>query len=283
MSKLLTIEDLYNPSNDWKPLLEHITWLGTALEQWTELDTGFGRTIPVYLGDDTKRSPGLHASELNTCIRQATYSLRGDERNPGKIDANMRMRFRLGTMMHASLQDDFEHLCAQTLGRVSFEDEVRISKEMGGVAAQYDYASSCDGVFTFCDDCGQPYLRLGLEIKTMSAGEYDKAKAPKPEHVQQATLYQKCLDLPLVWYLYYNKSNSNWTRPSAPWVVPFAKDSWSILEARSIQVHQHVAVGTLPDREEGMPCTWCPFSDSCGPAFTKLRSRYTGPPRRFGR
>jgi hypothetical protein len=282
LGRLLTIDDLHDPSNDWKPLLEHVAWLGTAYEQWKVRDKG-GRDVLVHFGDNTRRSPGLHASELNTCIRQAVYSLREEKRKGSNPDLNMQQRFDLGTMMHALWQAEFEEVCVSTMGRVSFEDEVGISPEMGGLAQQYEFASHCDGVFTFCDDAGNPYLRLGLEIKTMSADEFDKATKPKDQHIQQATLYQRLLDLPLVWYLCYNKSNSNWTRPAAPWIVPFDNNEWRKLEDRARQAHLHRAAGTLPDREEGMPCKWCAFSDLCNPTILKLHSTWkrSSPPRRF--
>lgn len=273
--RLLSISDLYDPNNDWKPLLEHIAWLGTAYDGWKSKDTGGNRIVQVEMGDDTNRSPGLHASELNTCVRQAVYALNNVPRKIADgVDVNMKMRFTIGTAMHSVLQAEFEEVCAQTLGRVSFEPEVGISKDLGGVSAQYNISSSSDGVFTFCDDAGNPYLRLGMEIKTMSANEFDTSNKPKAQHIQQGTLYQRTLDLPLMWYLYYNKSNSNWTRPAAPWVVPYDKNEWSKTEARAVQAHAHVQAGTYPEREEGMPCKWCAFSDTCNPTILKLHSTY---------
>lgn len=275
--RLLTIDDLNDPTNDWKPLLEHIAWLGDEFERWKSKDTGFNRVLPIHFGDDTQRTPGLHASELNTCVRQAVYALRGEKRTLAENnDVNMKMRFQLGTMVHSLIQDDFDRICTDTYGRVSFEDEVSIhyGQGMGGVVDQFELSSSADGVFTFCDENGQPYLRLGLEIKTMSDPQFSDAKSPKKEHIQQTTLYQKALDLPLMWFLYYNKSNSNWTRPQAPWVVPYDESEWAKIDARARQAHLHRAAGTLPEREEGMPCKWCPFSDVCNPTLLKLHSTY---------
>jgi hypothetical protein len=283
MPRLLTIDDLYDPHNNWKSLLEQVAWLGPAYEDWKKRDVG-GRTVAVHFGDNSNRSPGLHASELNTCVRQAVYALRGEPRQAANPDVNMQNRFDVGTMLHALLQTEFEEVCATTLGQVSLEDEVRIDKNLGGVSAQYDYSSSCDGVFTFCDTVGQPYLRLGWEIKTTSADEFEKLTGPKDHHLQQATLYQKALDVPLMWFLYYNKSNSNWTPPTAPWVVPFNRNEWNTLEGRSQLAHQHLQAGTLPDREEGMPCKWCAFSETCRPTILKLHTTWrkkTSPPRRL--
>lgn len=272
--RLLTIDDLNDPDNKWQPLLEHIAWFGRAYEAWKALDTGFGRTVSVHMGDDTNRTPGLHASELNSCLRQAFYAVKGETRDidPTKLDVNMRMRFHLGTAMHSLLQDDFHRVAATTGGRVLFEDEVKIDKSLGGVAEKYDYSSSADGVFTFLDETGVPYLRFGLEIKTMSDKEFEKNKKPTAKHHEQGTFYQKNLDLPLIWYLYYNKSNSNWTRPEAPWIIPFDNKEWGKIEAKSESVHLHVVNNNTPDREEGMHCKWCPFTKQCQPTMLKLHS-----------
>lgn len=279
-AQLVTIDDLYKEGNNWKEILADLAWLGEAYEAWKAKDTGFGRTVDVHLGDSLRRSPGLHASEINTCVRQAAYSLRGEQRTAGDGDSNMQMRFNVGTAVHSLIQDDLEQVCNSTLGRISFEPEVKITSELGGVAEQYDYSSSCDGVLTFCRDNGSVYLRVGLEIKTMSADQYAKSTQPKLQHIQQATLYQKCLDLPLMWFLYYNKSNSNWTRPAAPWVVPFNKNEWVKLQGRSEQAHKHAE--RFPDREEGMHCRWCPFSNVCEPATLQLNTGYKATaPRRF--
>jgi hypothetical protein len=181
-------------------------------------------------------------------------------------DVNMLMRFDIGTLVHAMLQTDFHSMCGLTDGHLLFEDEVKISARTNALAAQYQYASHCDGIFTFFDQGFNPYIRIGLEIKTMSGPEYETAKKPKEEHIAQAMLYQKVLDLPLIWYLYYNKSNSNFVSPRTPWLVPYDKNTWNRIESRSQQVHLAIAQGVLPEREEGRHCTWCPYPWTCEPA-----------------
>ena len=78
MSRLLTIDDLYDPTNNWKELLPIIAQLGELYEEWKAKDTGFDRVVPIYMGDNTKRAPGVHASEICTCVRQSVFSLKGE-------------------------------------------------------------------------------------------------------------------------------------------------------------------------------------------------------------
>jgi len=283
--RLLTIDDLYAPDNDWKPLLDHVAWLQTLFEAY-KAKIRTRRTVKVFIGGDEDRAPGLHASELCGCLRQATYSLLGEHKKSSDegTNTNMLMRFDMGHGVHALTQDDFQRMCMNAEGRLTFEDEARINEGTHDLAAKYKVASSTDGIFTFYDERDNPYLRVGLEIKSMSKDEFEKANKPQEKHVLQGTLYQKMLDLPLMWYYYYNKSNSNYTPPRAPWVVPFDKNMWNRLESRAQQSHAAAAQGLLPDREEGMPCTWCPYAWKCEPSYLRLAARRNAPkvkPRRL--
>jgi CRISPR/Cas system-associated exonuclease Cas4 (RecB family) len=270
--RLTKIDDLLDPHNDWKPLLEHVASIQTILEHYKRVHRD-RRKFEVFMTGNEDRAPGLHASEICSCLRQATYSLLGTKKKADteNVDINMLMRFDIGTSVHSLLQNEFKLMCAYTNGQLSFEDEVRINRDTHPLAAQYDLSSSCDGIFTFKNADGTPYMRVGLEIKTMSDGEYSKSNQPKEYHTLQGTFYQKLLDLPLIWYLYYNKSNSNYTPPRTPWLVPFNTNTWNRLEDRAQQAHRHVQAGTLPEREEGMPCRWCGYATECMPATLKSR------------
>ena len=287
MQRLLTISDLTAPDNDWKPLLDHVSALQAIHTRYKATMRG-DRHIEVHIGGNKSRAPGLHASELCGCLRQAAYSLLGAEKQveEGSTDVNMLMRFDIGHLLHALLQDDFQRMCLMMDGRLVFEDEVRINEKTCDVAAHYKIASSTDGIFTFYDEHDSPYLRVGLEIKSKSAPEYEKLKKPLVENTMQGTLYQKCHDLPLMWYLYYNKSNSNYTPPLFPWLVTFSASEWNAVESRAKQVHTFVQQGTLPEREEGMPCSWCPYAKACEPTYNSrsaARTTSTPPTQRVRR
>lgn len=248
--------------------------LSTFYDAWKTQDTG-GYSYTVDIPGSETREPGVHASELG-CLLRVVYSLLGVERRPATdTDAkrtNMKMRFNIGHAVHAMLQHELKLMCEWLVGDVQFQDEVRVNPEIGGPAAQYLMRSSCDGIFTFYPPREDytvnvpAYLRVGLEIKTASEKEFDKLVKPKDEHREQTCLYMKALNLPLMWTLYYNKSNSNYTKSSPPFLFQFDHALWtSKLEPRIQSAHQFAQAKQLPPREEGFYCRWCPFAWTCNP------------------
>lgn len=275
--KLLTIGDLQ--TQDLKPVLDTIKGLGDHYTRFIETDLN-GYRYEVAAGPESGRKPGIHASEVSGCARRLVYGIGTTERRPDSstTDANMRMRFRLGTAVHHSIQDDFVRMCATpyrapdgTIYTLTFEPETRISPEIGGPAAEFNVQSSTDGIFTFWRD-GEAVIRILLEIKTASKDEFDKIKSPKLEHIEQGHVYMGCLDIPLIWYLYYNKSNSNFTHPLSPYLLRFSQKIWDDLEIRFIHSTHMNDIGTLPDRTESMACRWCPFSYTCSPSILNKTS-----------
>lgn len=281
LMKLVTIADLNQDRAAKGMLIERAMQLGRWYGEFKSTDTGaYSYTVEVH-GERT-RSPGVHASEMK-CKRLMTYSILETERRPvdaDKSDTNMRMRFASGHAHHAMLQNDFHRMCKRFNGAVTFRDEVRISPSLGGVAAQWKLHSSCDGEFTFWYD-EQPYLRVGVEIKTASEKEFDKLVKPHEEYLDQTCLYQAALDLPLMWVFYYNKSNSNWTTSEPPYLFQFDQHLWSTkVEPRIADAHAHAQNNTLPAREEGRHCRWCPFAWTCQPPSLVAKQRGPQAPAR---
>ncbi len=267
MTRLATIDDLLNGDPDEVArLLERAARISTLFEEHLEEDDG----------GEKERHWGIHASELQ-CARKAVYSLTGTERRGAKIDKAWKRRFKIGHAVHDMFQADFEKLAAKWRlrpgWRVTFEPEVPISPELQEVAAEWLIYSHCDGVFTVRDEQDIPLLRIALEMKSMSPGEYEKLREPKPEHLEQATVYMKCLDVPVTWFLYYNKGNQNYTPSHNPtFFVKFNPAVWEGIEKKIINVHKHNAAGKLPPRQEGVGCEFCAFSWTCQPAHMKKRS-----------
>lgn len=285
MQRLLTIDDLKQPG--WQALLPNVAWLGELYDEFKKHDTS-RRVIEAHMGGDEERAVGIHASEISGCLRKVVYGLNGTEKknHATTVDTNMRRRFQIGHMVHALTQDDFDRMCWMTDGVLDFVPEVTITPETSEVSGKYVIYSHSDGVFTFYSH-GEPYLRVGLEIKTMSGDEFAKLKKPLDYHVEQVHVYQKTLDVPLMWFFYYNKSNSNWTPPKAPYLTAFDHRVWDRLENKMQHAHRLIAEGKLPEREEGMPCSWCPFSWTCLPTILRhsqgrhLRT-HRSPPRPGG-
>jgi hypothetical protein len=80
-----------------------------------------------------------------------------------------------------------------------------------------------------------------------------------------------------MWTLYYNKSNSNYTPSTAPWLFQFDKKLWEgKLIPRFEAAHSMAAARELPARSEGMQCRWCPFAYTCNP--TNAQKQYNRNP-----
>lgn len=257
---------------------EHLDWYLDQAKNLSQVyfdhvandqDQSYWYKVEVFGGKE--RSPGIHASEISKCLRQPVYSLLGAQRKADAevADVNMLMRFRLGTAIHAMVQNDWHRIADKSEGRLHFADEVTIKPALGGISQYWGLHSSCDGVITFLYE-GQPYLRVGVEIKSESDKQFEKRRQPQDDHMEQTTLYMAALDLPLMWVFYYNKSNSNITSSYPPYLYQFNRRLWEdTLQPRFRQMHDFAARQELPERTEGMYCKWCPYSWACQPPSLK--------------
>jgi hypothetical protein len=253
---LVTIADLQLPGVE--EYLLRAQKLSKMYDQFIEADPG----------NAGERAPGIHASEVSGCKRKIVYGLLAYEKR-GQISKNWRQRFAVGHALHAMIQQDFFDLAAKSGGLVKFEceEQVIISPTRQPMAKKWFINSSTDGVFTFYDEPGgPPVMRIGLEIKTEAMDGYDKLKAPKPEHLDQAHVYMACLDVPAFWFLYINKNNQNNTSSDGPFLVTWDQRRWDALEKKFQECHDYADKVTLPEKEESMLCQFCAFSYTCQPA-----------------
>lgn len=254
---LLTIDDLTNGDPaEVTELIAKATGISQMYEQF----------LAEEPKDGDKRSPGIHASECSDCKRKLVYSILQTPRQD-KAAPVWRKRFKIGHAVHDMFQKDFHRMAGRSDFQIDFVDEVSIAPDKGLYnAAKWDIYSHCDGIFTIKDAAGNPIIRVVLEIKTSAPDDYEKLKKPKEEHVNQAHVYMACLNVPLTWFLYYNKGNQNYTSSDNPsFFIRYDPKVWAKLETRFEEVHTFAAMNTLPDREESILCEFCPFSYECNP------------------
>lgn len=252
---LVTLADLNAPDVE-----EHLARASQISKMWDQ-----------YIADDPgnahERRPGIHASEVSGCKRKIVYNLLAYEKR-GQISKNWRQRFAVGHAIHEMIQKDFYGMAKKSGGSLLYhaERDIIIAPERQEMAAKWHITSSTDGVFSFIDEPGGPItLRVGVEIKTEAADGFEKLKAPKPEHVDQAHVYMACLDVPVFWLLYINKNNQNNTGSDGPFLIKFDPARWARLEAKFQECHDFAWKGELPDREESMVCQFCAYSYTCQP------------------
>ena len=261
MRPLLTIDDLLaSDPADAEHLIARAMGISAVYDQVVAADKGDGHL----------RAPGIHASELQPCKRRVVYSLLGEERRE-QTPLIWKKRFKIGHSVHDLFQKEFEKMARKTNYLITFEKELAVcpSKEQPK-AAEWSIFSHCDGVFTVREAWDGPAIaRVVLEIKTASPDEFEKLKGPKQEHIDQAHIYMACLNVPLVWYLYYNKGNQNFTPSDNPsFFQRFDPTVWARIERRMEECHIHAADKNLPPREETIVCNFCAFSWTCKPAIT---------------
>lgn len=252
---LVRIADLSGPEEVVRDFIDRASTISMLYDDSVEADQG----------DAHKRAPGIHASEISQCVRKVVYSIQGSEKQV-RIAKAWRQRFQVGKAIHAMIQADMHAMARASGGKIRFEDEVAIGPAHQQIAEELNIHSSADGVFSFYDDpLGPVVLRVGLEIKTESPDGYAKLTEPKEEHLDQAHVYMKCLDLPLFYFMYINKGNQNNTPSIHPFLVKFDPNRWAALERRCRKALQMARDGVVPEREEGIHCSFCPYAHTCGP------------------
>lgn len=208
-----------------------------------------------------EREAGIHATELNTCLRQVVYTIFNTPKQ-AKIDAMWRKKFEVGHAIHNMIQSHFKMMADASNGRMTFDSEVRCQETPLG--RELCLCSSCDGIFTFWEN-GSPILRVSLEIKSKSPEEYKKLKKPEQKHVEQSHLYMACLDVPLTWVLYWDKGSEHYTPSLSPYLIRFDPSIWARLLDRAHTALDFANDGKLPDPEPCFECKWCPYAYTCNP------------------
>ncbi len=240
------------------------------IEQFRDLYMEHTRTnhravkYDVRSGSDTDRAPGIHASELSDCLKAVVYSLAGTQREPNPHLGDLRRSFQMGTAVHAMIQNDFLAVAEKSMGKFHFEPEVLIDRKLGGVAEDWEFSTTADGLLTLSEH-GTEYARVGVELKSISDMGYERIRKPEPDHIEQSTVYQAGLDAPFWWVAYYNKSNSNFSTVTPAFVREFDASLWRQLEQRFQIAHRHRNDKTLPRRQEGYHCRMCTFAWTCKP------------------
>lgn len=221
--------------------------------------------------EERPRPAGIHASEVSKCMRRMAYTITGTER-VRKVPAVWYRRLRAGQMSHDMLQEQLAAWAKRIgadHGTVTFEAEVPIHPGIGGLAAKWNIYSHADGVISLGG------YKVVVEIKSKSDGEYSKMTKPEVDHVEQAHVYMACLGVQHTWFIYYNKSNQNYTAPEPPYFIDFDPKVWASLEERFEKVLATIAEGNLPQRTEGIYCEFCSYGHTCEPQYLLRKRSWT--------
>lgn len=242
------------------------TDIGGLEQRIQQLYRNYDDFLDNFPDDSHERAAGIHASELAACKRQVVYSLFLVEKK-AHVPKEWRKRFEIGKAIHNMIQEHFELMAKGSNGSLVFKKEVKV--EDTPLAKELCITSSCDGIFEFFER-KELVARVGLEIKSMAPDTFEKLNRPQEKHVDQAHVYAACLDLPYVWYLYWNKGNQNITPSLKPFLIRFDPKIWERLRIRAHECITAADKGQLPDREEDVHCSWCPYAWTCEPKNVRM-------------
>ena len=180
-----------------------------------------------------------------------------------------------GTAIHAQLQIYLAACAARSGGSEKFTKEVDINPDSNPVADALDLSGHTDGIYEIEDEDS---IRVGVEIKSINDNGYKDLTRPHKEHVVQGTIYQKCLDLPVLIFLYYNKNDSS----IAEYQQVFDPEVWAAIERKITYVRDMALAGKLPEQEVSRSCNNCKYKQICKPprSAPKVSSSRTNPFRR---
>jgi hypothetical protein len=264
--RLTNIEELKQPGAD------------KVLEMMGELSRQYDHFLISSPDHHTDRPPGLHASEISPCALKAYFTITGMEKKIIRKHSKWRKRFEHGTAIHEILQRNFSNMASLSGGLLEFDPEVEISPKTSALAELYNIYSHCDGVFRFYKECGGTMSlvgKLALEIKSASPVDYEKTTKPKQEHVEQGHVYMACLDIPAIYYMYFNKGNENIKPSNGNFLVRFNNVLWDKLIRRFDSWYDLIDFGRKPERTETIVCEFCPYSWTCKPDYLQKYSRET--------
>ena len=229
-------------------------------------------TLPVAFNlGGPRRTDIFHASTIGSfsgkslcgkysmgCSRQMYYDYTGAPAE-GAWEPRMRKLLDTGSAVHAQLQAYLEIISADSDGAEEFTPEADINPDENPIAQTMDMSGHTDGIYRVIS--GEDTVRFGLEIKTINDAGYKKTSGPHPEHLIQGTVYQKCLDLPLMVFLYYNKNDSS----VAEFVHVFDERRWEAIVKKLNMVREHAYREVPPEQESGWHCSNCKYKVVCKP------------------
>lgn len=269
MDKLITISDLRTCS---KKALQEITVVNRIESLLEDMNLeSCSMSDQLMIGDMERLTNVFHASEIGRttgkspngrypmgCGRALGYGYTNAPAEGSWTPRNRRI-LDTGTAIHCQLQMYLTEVARRRKKTETFEKEALISPETNPVADILDISGHTDGIYTIT----LPHLsvRFGIEIKSINDAGFKATKSVHPEHAVQGTIYQACLDLPVMLFLYYNKNDSN----MAEFLQIFDPIIWEEIKAKVNDVRESVYKKMLPVQEVGFGCKTCKYKAICKP------------------
>jgi CRISPR/Cas system-associated exonuclease Cas4 (RecB family) len=286
VAELTKIEHLTDEEHLPKRLLGHASLVSRIDSFLEDLNVEPLARLPVKFDIGGDRRTGIfHASTVGSssgkslcgkytvgCGRQLYYDYTSAP-SEGAWEPRMRRLLDTGSAIHAQLQAYLEIIASRSEGTEKFTPEADIDPDVNPIAQQMDLSGHADGIYQITTTPDR--VRFGVEIKTINEAGYQKTNSPHQEHITQGTIYQKCLDLPLMVFLYYNKNDSS----IAEFIQVFDEKRWQAIVDKLNSVRDCALQNIMPDQEAGWHCSNCKYKGICKPprrgkANTKTTSTF---------
>jgi hypothetical protein len=229
------------------------------------------KTVSFDIGSGGRRSKIFHASTLGDQSGKSlcgqypmgcAFKLYGDYLGlpqEGAWQPRNRRILDTGSAIHAQIQG-YLSLCAERSGGTeTFLPETNMSPENSEVASDMEISGHTDGIY--CINREDLEIRVGVEIKTINDNGFKSTGSPHGEHAVQATVYQKCLDLPVMVFLYYNKNDSS----IQECFQVYDPLRWEAIEKKIDYVRVCTVTGEEPKKEVSFNCGTCKYKPVCKP------------------
>ena len=204
------------------------------------------------------RYDGIHPSSMgHPCLLKVYNEMIGTPQVK-KIEPRVQLIFDLGHAVHHM----FQTYGLKGAWGPSYKQEVEISGTYQKIAEDLMLEGHADAEnILVIDEPGAPIYEVGLvhEYKSINSNGFKGLTKPKPEHKQQAMLYAKALNRPVVVYLYLNKDDAN----LSDFPVQYNPEAWDLLERKARYLKQQYDAGQPPKGEVGFHCNDCPFAATC--------------------
>lgn len=212
------------------------------------------RFVNVFEDEDqaSERSAAIHPSALADCLRKASMEFEGIPRLNTAIPPNVMRAGRVGKILHGMIQRSFART-AKRSGVFKYRAEVPLTKDMPDVE-RLCLAGSGDSVLEYKN------WRIGHEIKGLGESEYASLSTTREKDLLQASVYQHCLQLDAVWFIYISRRSYEERHV----VVKIPDSYWDAMRRRASTVLGHKMAGNMPPgTDDSYSCGACAYAPAC--------------------
>lgn len=201
---------------------------------------------------DTERVPGIHPSALARCVRMAWMELTRIPRVNTDVPEPVRRAGAIGTALHSMYQKNY-HRAAKS-GLFEFYDEVPLDADTSPEARRLSLRGKADGLILFEGH------RLGQEYKSVSGVVFKSLREPPEDHLLQASVYQECLALEAMWFIYISRE----TFVDRHIVMRIPSSYWETMKRRAQVVLGNTLTKSVPPGTDDMrTCSICAYNLVC--------------------